>query len=73
MSMDQIQQFTEPCKQFMKDSFRLVKKCTKPDRKGNGYIYIVFLICIFSLIRISEDRYGNSNWFCHYGIYWFLC
>lgn len=32
--MDQIQQFTEPCKQFMKDSFRLVKKCTKPDRKG---------------------------------------
>lgn len=32
--MDQIQQFTEPCKQFMKDSIRLVKKCTKPDRKG---------------------------------------
>ena len=34
--MDQIQQITEPCKQFMKDSFRLVKKCTKPDRKGNS-------------------------------------
>ncbi|UJR13662.1 hypothetical protein I4U23_000674 [Adineta vaga] len=31
--MDQIQQYTEPCKQFMKDSIRLVKKCTKPDRK----------------------------------------
>ena len=32
--MDQLQQqVTEPCKQFMKDSFRLVKKCTKPDRK----------------------------------------
>jgi hypothetical protein len=35
LKMDQIQQFTEPCKQFMKDSIRLVKKCTKPDRKGN--------------------------------------
>ena len=34
--MEQITQFTEPCKQFMKDSFRLVKKCTKPDRKGNS-------------------------------------
>lgn len=34
--MDQIQQVTEPCKQFMKDSIRLVKKCTKPDRKGNS-------------------------------------
>ncbi|CAF0860924.1 unnamed protein product [Didymodactylos carnosus] len=31
--MDQVQQFTEPCKQFLKDSYRLVKKCTKPDRK----------------------------------------
>ncbi|CAF2701649.1 unnamed protein product [Rotaria sp. Silwood2] len=31
--MDQIQQFIDPCKQFMKDSIRLVKKCTKPDRK----------------------------------------
>jgi len=38
--MDQIQQFTEPCKQFMKDSIRLVKKCTKPDRKGNLFILI---------------------------------
>ncbi|CAF4740408.1 unnamed protein product [Rotaria sp. Silwood1] len=31
--MDQVQQFTEPCKQFIKDSYRLIKKCTKPDRK----------------------------------------
>jgi len=23
----------EPCKQFAKDSARLVKRCTKPDRK----------------------------------------
>ncbi len=33
--MDQINKFVEPGKQFFKDSYRLVKKCTKPDRKGN--------------------------------------
>ena len=32
--MDQINKFVEPGKQFFKDSYRLVKKCTKPDRKG---------------------------------------
>ena len=31
--MDQIVQFVEPLKQFSKDSVRLVKRCTKPDRK----------------------------------------
>jgi len=41
--MDQIQQVTEPCKQFMKDSIRLVKKCTKPDRKGNYSFYRIFV------------------------------
>lgn len=32
--MDQIMQFVEPGRQFVKDSIRLVKRCTKPDRKG---------------------------------------
>ena len=32
--MDQVNKFVEPGKQFFKDSYRLVKKCTKPDRKG---------------------------------------
>lgn len=27
-------QFVEPGRQFAKDSIRLVKRCTKPDRKG---------------------------------------
>jgi len=27
-------QYVEPAKQFAKDSIRLVKRCTKPDRKG---------------------------------------
>jgi len=31
--MDQITQAVEPVKQFGKDSIRLVKRCTKPDRK----------------------------------------
>merc|ERR1712055_903017 len=33
INMDQVMQFIEPAKQFTKDSVRLVKKCTKPDRK----------------------------------------
>uniref|UniRef100_A0AC34R1Y0 Protein transport protein Sec61 subunit gamma n=1 Tax=Panagrolaimus sp. JU765 TaxID=591449 RepID=A0AC34R1Y0_9BILA len=31
--MEQIQSFIDPAKKFAKDSIRLVKKCTKPDRK----------------------------------------
>ena len=31
--MDQVMQYVEPAKQFAKDSIRLVKRCTKPDRK----------------------------------------
>ena len=32
--MDQVMQLVDPAKQFAKDSLRLVKRCTKPDRKG---------------------------------------
>jgi len=32
-AMDHIQAIVDPSKQFMKDSLRLVKRCTKPDRK----------------------------------------
>ena len=35
--MDQIVQTLEPLRQFSKDSIRLVKRCTKPDRKGKNY------------------------------------
>ena len=31
--MDQIVAWIEPGKQFAKDSYRLVNRCTKPDRK----------------------------------------
>ncbi|XP_021540918.1 protein transport protein Sec61 subunit gamma-like [Neomonachus schauinslandi] len=30
---DQVMQFVEPSRQFVKDSIRVVKRCTKPDRK----------------------------------------
>jgi len=33
LTMDQITMHVEPAKQFIKDSIRLVKRCTKPDRK----------------------------------------
>ena len=35
--MDQIISAVEPLRQFFKDSLRLVKRCTKPDRKGEKY------------------------------------
>lgn len=44
--MDQIQQAVEPCKEFVKDSVRLVKRCTKPDRKGK-FSFLLFFIYIF--------------------------
>ncbi|XP_038167833.1 protein transport protein Sec61 subunit gamma-like [Arvicola amphibius] len=31
--MDQVMQFVEPSQQFVKDSIRPVKRCTKPNRK----------------------------------------
>lgn len=36
--MDQVKKLTEPGRQFAKDSIRLVKRCTKPDRKGNTHV-----------------------------------
>ena len=31
--MDQVEVYLRPGKEFVKDSIRLVKRCTKPDRK----------------------------------------
>jgi hypothetical protein len=41
--MDQIAQYAEPVRQFSKDSIRLVKRCTKPDRKGNAWQNVKFI------------------------------
>lgn len=42
--MDQVNQYIEPLRQFAKDSFRLVKRCTKPDRKEYQKIAIATAI-----------------------------
>ena len=42
--MDQITQYTEPVRQFAKDSIRLVKRCTKPDRKGNQLLMFLLYL-----------------------------
>jgi len=50
--MDQIVSVVEPGKQFIKDSFRLVKRCTKPDRKEYQKIAMATAIgfCIMGFI-----------------------
>merc|ERR1711860_74507 len=44
INMDQIITAVEPLKQFSKDSVRLVKRCTKPDRKEFSKIAIATAI-----------------------------
>ena len=34
VTMDVMDIAVKPVKEFAKDSYRLVKRCTKPDRKG---------------------------------------
>ncbi|PIK39226.1 hypothetical protein BSL78_23945 [Apostichopus japonicus] len=50
--MDQIQEVVKPAKDFIKDSIRLVKRCTKPDRKEFQKIAIATAIgfCIMGFI-----------------------
>ena len=45
--MDQIVQFVDPLKQFAKDSVRLVKRCTKPDKKGKNVCLKLILFLRF--------------------------
>lgn len=56
--MDQITNALEPCKQFAKDSMRLVKRCTKPDRKGNKIIVDLF----FQLLSDFPEIVCNLLW-----------
>ncbi|KAF7264907.1 hypothetical protein GWI33_021932 [Rhynchophorus ferrugineus] len=52
VKMDQIVKFVEPGRQFAKDSIRLVKRCTKPDRKEFQKIAVATAIgfCIMGFI-----------------------
>jgi hypothetical protein len=55
--MDQVMQLVDPAKQFAKDSIRLVKRCTKPDRKGKKliFLYMIFL----KLLPLKADLIYN--------------
>lgn len=50
--MDQVIKFCEPARLFAKDSIRLVKRCTKPDRREFQKIAIATAIgfCIMGFI-----------------------
>ncbi|KAH8270968.1 hypothetical protein KR215_009397 [Drosophila sulfurigaster] len=50
--MDKVVKFAEPGRLFAKDSIRLVKRCTKPDRKEFQKIAIATAIgfCIMGFI-----------------------
>ena len=63
--MDQIAQYIEPMRQFSKDSIRLVKRCTKPDRKefqkiaiatAIGFAIMGFIGFFVKLIRIPINN-----------------
>ena len=61
--MDQIVQFLEPVRQFSKDSIRLVKRCTNPDRKGNeslSYRY-QFLRPTANLFNVNYETYMSVS------------
>lgn len=36
IAMEMVQEYVRPLREFAKDSMRLVKRCTKPDLKGES-------------------------------------
>eukprot|EP01097_Dermamoeba_algensis_P010755 TRINITY_DN803_c0_g1_i2.p1 TRINITY_DN803_c0_g1~~TRINITY_DN803_c0_g1_i2.p1 ORF type:complete len:110 (-),score=4.27 TRINITY_DN803_c0_g1_i2:101-430(-) len=64
-----------PTKQFVKDSYRLVKRCTKPDARGKFSISLVsrfFRTPLNIDNRIHQDCNCHRNWICSHGFYWIL-
>lgn len=71
--MDQVMQFVEPSRQFVKDSIRLVKRCTKPDRKefqkiamatAIGFAIMGFIGFFVKLIHIPINNIIVGGWAC---------
>ncbi|KAF3836022.1 hypothetical protein F7725_028580 [Dissostichus mawsoni] len=69
--MDQVMQFVEPSRQFVKDSIRLVKRCTKPDRKefqkiamatAIGFAIMGFIGFFVKLIHIPINNIIVKSW-----------
>jgi len=69
--MDQVMQYVEPARQFAKDSIRLVKRCTKPDRKefqkiamatAIGFAIMGFIGFFVKLIHIPINNIIVGSW-----------
>ena len=58
--MDQIISAVEPLRQFSKDSLRLVKRCTKPDRKGEKYDYKSKVVGLINNLNNMNGRFDQS-------------
>ncbi|VDN26420.1 unnamed protein product [Gongylonema pulchrum] len=54
--MEHLQALIDPSKQFAKDSIRLVKRCTKPDRKAIGFAIMGFIGFFVKLIHIPINN-----------------
>ena len=59
--MDQIVQTIEPVRQFAKDSIRLVKRCTKPDKKGRFYRLHLVLERTRKFRTPNNPKFGKPN------------
>lgn len=76
--MEHLQALIDPSKQFAKDSIRLVKRCTKPDRKGilfvmNAFLsfFGIFLTFLETYFEITFNLYsqGSCSCGCHNRLY----
>jgi protein transport protein SEC61 subunit gamma-like protein len=75
--MDQVTKVLEPGRQFSKDSVRLVKRCTKPDRKGKGDFYSIQMILVlyvtnFYFTEFQKIAIATAIGFCIMGFIGFF-
>ena len=61
--MDQVVAYVKPLKEFMKDSKRLVQRCTMPDLKGKPFTpqYLTYPTSCYSALHVL-----GGFWFSHY-------
>lgn len=52
--MDALDSVFDPLRDFAKDSVRLVKRCHKPDRKGNAPLNLILASCFWG--GVVEER-----------------
>lgn len=59
--MDVVHEYVKPVKDFAKDSMRLVKRCTKPDLKGEPSISHVFFILCVEYVSIEFQKIAMAT------------